>query len=182
MHTLLLLLISLDVALCCNWLWRYAHINRDTLDLLDQMGGPLTDQESQVTFPSRLYKDIKKDKAESKLLFIVNSLDLILSLYSHGNLSSVSWDTKKTERFLDNIHRQTYELHSCLPTKRKPNIKLTRYYRRLRKNTVSMCVYHTGGSPASWELIRKETKHHLQRLELLVASMVAASGGRTALF
>ncbi|KAM3863748.1 interferon phi 1 [Diretmus argenteus] len=82
---------------------------------------------------------------ESRLVFIRDSLELIGGLYLHGNLSSVTWDTTKIEHFLLSIYRQTDGLNSC------------------------------GSSTASWELIRKETKFHLQQLDLLVATIRSSS-------
>ncbi|GLD71114.1 interferon a3-like isoform X2, partial [Lates japonicus] len=59
-------------------------------------------------------------------------------------------------------------------TNKRADGQLRKYYRRLEKKT----LYLTGGAPASWELIRKETKLHLDQLELLVASIRAATRRR----
>ncbi|KAF7645723.1 hypothetical protein LDENG_00199330 [Lucifuga dentata] len=168
---LLLLCSTMTFALCCDWLRHYAHLNNDTLSLLDHMGGPLTQQESPVNFPYRLYEEMKKAKEESQLLFIRNSIELISDLYHSGNQSSVTWNNETTHNFLITMDRQAEELSLCVSTNRKPNSKLRRYYRRL-KNT----VYHSGGSTVSWELIRKETQRHLELLQLLVASITASRG------
>ncbi|XP_071396618.1 interferon a3-like [Centroberyx affinis] len=166
-------------ALGCDWLRHYGHLSNDSLVLVEQMGGQLTKQECPVSFPNNLYQRIKKAEVESRLVFIRDSLELIAGLYRHGNLSSVTWDTGKTEHFLISIHRQIDGLNSCVPNNRKPD-SLRRYYRKLARNTLS----EMGGSTASWELIRKETKLHLLQLDLLVASIrgpAAASRGRSAL-
>ncbi|XP_071398881.1 interferon a3-like [Centroberyx affinis] len=167
-------------ALGCDWLRHYGHLSNDSLVLVEQMGGQLTKQECPVSFPNNMYQRIKKAEVESRLVFIRDSLELIAGLYRHGNLSSVTWDTGKTEHFLISIHRQIDGLNSCVPTNRKPDSRLRRYYRKLARNTLS----EMGGSAASWELIRKETRMHLLRLDLLVASIrgpAAASRGRSAL-
>lgn len=104
-------------------------------------GGQLTEQESPVSFPYRLYRcmrnaevinqsinhqlcqpirklDFSPDslplQVESQLVFIRDSLELISDLYLHNNCSSVTWDTDKTEHFLMSIHRQTDGLKACV--------------------------------------------------------------------
>ncbi|GLD57859.1 interferon a3-like isoform X2, partial [Lates japonicus] len=111
---------------------------------------------------------------ESRLVFIRDSLELILNLYHHDNRSSVAWDTDKMDRFLMSVDRQIDGLNTCVSTNKRADGRLRKYYRRLEKKT----LYLTGGAPASWELIRKETKLHLDQLELLVASIRAATRRR----
>lgn len=106
-------------------------------------GGQLTEQESPVSFPYKLYSSIRKAEVinqsvnqssalsatqkagfltwlslslqvESQLVFIRDSLELISDLYLHNNRSSVTWDTDKTEHFLMSIHRQTDGLKGCV--------------------------------------------------------------------
>ncbi|XP_062422112.1 interferon phi 1 [Pungitius pungitius] len=166
--------------LCCNWLQRYGHLSNSSLTLIQTMGGQLTDQESPVAFPYQLYKRIKNNTVDTQLVFIRDSLKLMAGLYRHDNLSSVTWDTKKMEDFLIIIHRQIDGLNSCVSTEthqvsqNRRNRPLCRYYHRLKKNT--LCS--TGGSPASWELIRKESKLHLDQLNQLWGFMVESAGAK----
>ncbi|KAL6102332.1 uncharacterized protein ACO6RY_01960 [Pungitius sinensis] len=160
--------------LCCNWLQRYGHLSNSSLTLIQTMGGQLTDQESPVAFPYRLYKRIKINTVDTQLVFLRDSLKLMAGLYRHDNLSSVTWDTKKMEDFLNIIHRQIEGLNSCVSTQSQRNPPLWRYYHRLKKNTLRS----TGGSPASWELIRKESKLHLDQLNQLWGFMVESAGAK----
>ncbi|XP_035525632.1 interferon a3-like [Morone saxatilis] len=102
---------------------------------------------------------------ESQLVFIRDSLELISDLYD--NFTSSTWDAVKTEHFLIIIHSQTHGLNSCVSTKKRADNRLRRYYKRLARCTLD----RTGRSAASWELIRKETKLHLDQLHMLVASI-----------
>ncbi|XP_042249585.1 interferon phi 1 [Thunnus maccoyii] len=158
---------ALTPALCCDWLdQRFSNVNNECLTHLKLMGDPLTEEESPVPFPYDLYQSMRNTQVlESQLLFIRDSLKLISKLYRHGNRSSVAWDTDKTEHFLMNIHRQTKELNNCFSVKKKVNVTLRKYYKRLTKSTLD----RTGGSAAYWELIRMETKRHLDQLEMLVS-------------
>ncbi|KAM8844065.1 interferon phi 1 [Spinachia spinachia] len=163
--------------LCCNWLQHYGHLSNWSLTLVQTMGDRLTDQESPVSFPYRLYQRIRNQTVRTQLVFIRDSLELMAGLYHHNNRSSVTWDTDKMEHFLGIIHRQTDGLNRCLSTQKGGNRSLRSYYRRLQHT-----LYSTGGSPASWELIRKETKLHLDQLDQLWGFMVesaVASRGRT---
>ncbi|XP_056262762.1 interferon phi 1 [Pseudoliparis swirei] len=158
--------------LSCDWLRNYGHLSNTSLSLIQHMGAQLTDEETPLPFPHRLYQCIQSDEMGSQLAFVRDSLELIAGLYHHDNRSSATWDTDKTERFLMTIERQTDVLNSCVSTQRRRNSRLRRYYRRLEKSTLS----RWGGSPASWELIRKETKLHLDQLDLLVGFIVDSRG------
>ncbi|XP_074552441.1 interferon a3-like [Halichoeres trimaculatus] len=154
----------LTSALCCDWLNHFGHLNGKTLNLIEIMGAPLTNQQNPVHFPYKLYTRIQKDEVTSQLVFVRDSLMMISDIYHHENLTSVSWDNKKMEHFLSSIHRQTVELSRCVPPSKKVNQKLRNYYRRLTRRILDQ----TGGSAASWELIRKETHKHLCKLDVLM--------------
>ncbi|XP_019966742.2 interferon phi 1 [Paralichthys olivaceus] len=168
-----IILCALTSALCCDWLRHYNHYSNVTLTLLRQMGGQLTEDESPVSFPFKLYTQVRHRKVESQLIFIKNSLLGISDLYRHDNLSSPTWDTKVTHHFQVNLHRLKEELNTCVPTSKQLNRRLTRYYTRLRRT-----LDRTGGSIASWELIRKETELHLHQLQLLVTSILNSAASR----
>ncbi|XP_041813269.1 interferon phi 1 [Chelmon rostratus] len=167
---LFLLCSALTPALCCDWLRHYRRLSNNSQTLLHLMG-ELTEEECPVSFPYKLYRHMYNAEVESQLVFIVDSLGLISDLYHHDNLSSANWDTDKTEKFLMNIHRQTEELKGCVSTNKRADVRLRKYFRRLQRNTLN----RTGGGAASWELIRKETKKHLDQLDLLVASIRASA-------
>ncbi|XP_056465082.1 interferon phi 1 [Gadus chalcogrammus] len=166
----------------CDWLRLYGDLSNDSMSLLDQMGGEMTDQQCPIPFPESFYRHIQKDKMEAKLEFIGDSLTQIIQLY-HGNLSSVSWDHNKTERFLITVDRQAREINSCVMANKQKvqrtarqadsqeesqtHKKLAHYYKKLFRVT----VHRMGESAESWELIRKESKMHLERLDLLQARL-----------
>ncbi|XP_070837628.1 interferon a3-like [Chaetodon trifascialis] len=158
---------ALTPALCCDWLSHYRRLSNASQTLVLVMGGELTKDRSPVSFPYKLYESMYKAEVESQLVFIRDSLELISDLYHHDNRSSANWDTDKSEELLMNVHRQTEELSGCVSTNRRADSKLGKYYRRLKRSTLS----RTGGSTASWELIRKATKLHLEQLDLLVVFM-----------
>ncbi|XP_072224763.1 interferon a3-like [Leuresthes tenuis] len=178
-HTgpLLALCSVLTSALCCDWLTEYSDLRNSSVTLVELMGGAFTDQESPVPFPYKLYAQVEKKGLESQLLFIRDSLEQIYLLFRSNNHSSANWDTRKTTQFLESLHRQVVELSSCVPKKRTDS-RLRNYYRRLKNSTLSC----PGGSAASWELLRRETKDHLDRLDLLgnLVKASAASRGRPA--
>ncbi|XP_029913688.1 interferon a3-like [Myripristis murdjan] len=163
----------------CDWLEHYGHYSNWTLVLVEQLGGPMTEQESPVSFPYRLYEQMRSAKVDDRLLFIRDSLDLISGLFEPADpsVSLPPWQTDRSQDFLLLLHRQTDGLKPCV-AERKRERRLRRYYRKLRKT-----LQKTGGAAVSWELIRRETKSHLLQLDLLFASIrgsAAASRGRSA--
>ncbi|XP_074553054.1 interferon phi 1 [Halichoeres trimaculatus] len=112
----------LTPALCCDWVRHFGRQNGESLTLISSMGGPLTEQQSPVPFPYRLYTQIHKEEVESQLVFIRDSLIMIAGLYHHNNLTSVTWSNVTMERFLSSIHRQMTELNRCVSTKRQVNL------------------------------------------------------------
>ncbi|XP_029282518.1 interferon a3-like [Cottoperca gobio] len=170
-----LLVLSLTSALCCDWLSHYGQLSNKSLTLIDRMGGELTEEENPLSFPNRFYRRIRNKGVVSQLVFIRDSLKLIANLFEHANLSAANWDNDTTENFLTIIDRQIDELDSCVSTNRTANSQLEKYYKRLERSTVQ----RRGGSAASWELLRKDTKRHLVLLDMLVNSIRApAAVGR----
>ncbi|CAJ1075517.1 interferon phi 1 [Xyrichtys novacula] len=165
----------LTPAFCCDWLRHFGRLNGESLKFIQTMGGPLTKEKSPVPFPYRLYTRLQKEPVESQLVFIRDSLKMISNLYHNDNLTSVTWDKMKMEHFLSSLHRQKVEFNHCVSDGTRVPRKLRQYYRRLARCTVD----RTGGSVASWELIRKETKNHLDQLELLVNLIVHQDAGRS---
>uniref|UniRef100_A0A672HJN7 Interferon a3-like n=1 Tax=Salarias fasciatus TaxID=181472 RepID=A0A672HJN7_SALFA len=157
----------------CDWLQRYGRLNNDSLTLLKRMGKNITNREPPVHFPYPLYQHIRHAKDEIQLVFIRETLELILDLYHHDNLSSAGWDAVMSEHFQISIHRQIEELGRCVSTfyfstficQVFPLLQDFHCYLK------SFLPFQTGGSKESWELLWKQTKEHLCQLELLVNHM-----------
>uniref|UniRef100_A0A8D3AJ02 Uncharacterized protein n=1 Tax=Scophthalmus maximus TaxID=52904 RepID=A0A8D3AJ02_SCOMX len=132
----------LTPALCCNWLRHYIYYSNVSLTHLRRMGDQLTEQESPVSFPYRLYTRIRNTEVESQLVFIRDSLDRISDLYRHDSLSSVTWDTDTTHHFRMSVGKMIDGLNTCVSPNKQTDNRLRKYYRRLSRST----LYCTGGS------------------------------------
>uniref|UniRef100_A0AAQ5WY43 Uncharacterized protein n=2 Tax=Amphiprion ocellaris TaxID=80972 RepID=A0AAQ5WY43_AMPOC len=154
----------LTSVLCCDWLTHY-NLRNQSLRLVELMGGQLDEQDSPRFLSYNIYRCIETSEVESQLVFIRDSLRLISRLYQHDNVSSAAWSADKTETFRINIHRQTEELSHCVSKQQLANSKARRCYRRLERT-----LYRAVGT-ASWEVLRAETKVHLEQVELLAASI-----------
>ncbi|XP_031162789.1 interferon phi 1 [Sander lucioperca] len=163
---LIFLIATLTPVLCCDWLGHYSHLSNKSMTLLRLMGAEDSKHDSPLSFPYKFYRRIQNNTVESQLVFIRDSLELIEGLYLHNDHSSVAWDTDRTDRFLMTLERQREGISRCLSTKRRADSRLRKYYRRLET------LLHTGGSSASWEMIRVVTYGHLHQLDLLVNFMV----------
>uniref|UniRef100_A0A3Q3GML8 Uncharacterized protein n=1 Tax=Labrus bergylta TaxID=56723 RepID=A0A3Q3GML8_9LABR len=136
--------------LCCDWVKRFGHLNGQSLDAIEHMGGPLTEEKGPVLFPNSLYKRIRK------LVFIRDSLKLISDLYRHDNLTSVTWDVKKLVEFQAIIHRQVEELNTCVG----PNIlsdALSKEYCKANAKSYSLSSVRLRLAPGTQEV---KTKRH----------------------
>uniref|UniRef100_A0A674NA89 Uncharacterized protein n=1 Tax=Takifugu rubripes TaxID=31033 RepID=A0A674NA89_TAKRU len=159
--------VVLSPGLCCDWLAHFGHLSNQSLSLIRIMGGPLTNQQSPVSFPKELYGRAHNATVDFQLAFLRDSLKLIqrlwLKLFQHDELSSVTWGTTNTEHFLMTILRQHREVKRCVSQQtRNADRKLVKYYLTLERRTLT----------ESWELIRKVTQHHLEQLHMLVASII----------
>ncbi|XP_045570189.1 interferon alpha 2 isoform X1 [Salmo salar] len=152
---------------CCDWIrHHYGHLSSEYLSLLDQMGGDITKQDAPVFFPTSLYRHIDDGEVEDKVRFLKETIYQITKLFD-GNMKSVTWDKKNLDDFLNILERQLENLNSCVSPAMKPERRLKRYFKKLNKNVLRKMNY----SAQAWELIRKETKRHLQRLDILAAQM-----------
>eukprot|EP00063_Salmo_salar_P068280 XP_014043115.1 PREDICTED: interferon a3-like isoform X2 [Salmo salar] len=152
---------------CCDWIrHHYGHLSSEYLSLLDQMGGDITKQDAPVFFPTSLYRHIDDAEVEDQVRFLKETIYQITKLFD-GNMKSVTWDKKKLDDFLNILERQLENLKSCVSPAMKPEKRLKRYFKKLNKNVLRKMNY----SAQAWELIRKETKRHLQRLDILAAQM-----------
>ncbi|XP_041673418.1 interferon a3-like [Cheilinus undulatus] len=163
----------LTTTLSCDWLSkRFGHLSGLSLDLIQDMGGPLTKKPSPVPFPYRLYSRMRKAQVDSQLVFIRDSLDLISRLYQNDKLTSVTWNKKKLEEFQGIINRQAEELNKCVSADWQAEGQETD---KLQETTENLLQKTESSSAASWELIRKETKDHLAQLDVMV-NFIKASG------
>ncbi|XP_061556502.1 interferon phi 1 [Phycodurus eques] len=167
-QVVLLLFGALASTLCCDWLRRYTDMSDKCLILLRDLGGPITEEEFPLPFPRKLYRLASKSQAPCKLAFVRDSLGHILDVYLQVDASRVGWHAGRVDELLHILHRQKDELSACI-SPAKPSCfspKLRRYYRRLTNATLNGT-----DSSARWELIRSETKMHLQQLHLFAAAM-----------
>uniref|UniRef100_A0AAZ3PJF5 Interferon a3-like n=1 Tax=Oncorhynchus tshawytscha TaxID=74940 RepID=A0AAZ3PJF5_ONCTS len=150
-----------SVCNCCDWIrHHYGHLSAEYLSLLDQMGGDITEQEAPVFFPELLYRRIDDAKVKT-IILTFHTIYQITKLFD-GNMKAVIWDKKKLDDFLNILERQFENLKSCVSPAEKPERRLKRYFKKLNRKNYSA---------QAWELIRKETKHHLQRLDIFKAKM-----------
>ncbi|XP_071029405.1 interferon a3-like [Oncorhynchus clarkii lewisi] len=125
------------------------------------MGGDITEQEAPVFFPESLYRRIELAEFEDKVRFWNETIYQITKLFD-GNMKAVTWDKKKLDDFLNIFEGQFENLKSCVSPAKKPERRLKRYFKKLNRKVLRKMNY----SAQAWELIRKETKHNLQRLDI----------------
>uniref|UniRef100_A0A4W5K2D4 Interferon a3-like n=1 Tax=Hucho hucho TaxID=62062 RepID=A0A4W5K2D4_9TELE len=154
-----------SVCHCCDWIrHHYGHLSAEYLSLLDQMGGDITKQNAPVFFPTSLYRHIDDAEFEDKVRFLNETIFEITKLFD-GNMKSVTWDKKNLDDFLNILERQFENLNSCVSNGHCLLIDVL----HILNSTVLHRLYNY--SAQAWELIRKETKRHLQRLDILAAQM-----------
>ncbi|KAG7459662.1 hypothetical protein MATL_G00213060 [Megalops atlanticus] len=161
------LLCSVQSLSGCLWIQHgFRLASGESLSLLDQMGGDFTEDHVPVPFPNPLYRRVSKAQVEDKITFLSETSDQIIKLFN-GNLDAVAWNKQKLDHFLAVLDRQSRELKTCVPSSRKYEKRLTRYFSKLKKDVLKQRNFD---SP-SWELVRKEVRRHLQRLDLISASV-----------
>uniref|UniRef100_A0A3Q2YKL7 Interferon a3-like n=1 Tax=Hippocampus comes TaxID=109280 RepID=A0A3Q2YKL7_HIPCM len=167
---------------CCDWLRRYTDLSDRCLSLLWDLGGPITEEEFPLPFPRQLYKRVEKSQVRPALTFVRNNLGHILDLYQQVNTSRVGWDADTLEEMLIVMHRQEEELSLCVCILSfRMRLILTPNDCVIEKQNdlgdacnippVMFCRPSWDGDSNMWELIRSETKMHLQQMHLLVAAM-----------
>ncbi|KAM7370579.1 hypothetical protein PAMP_010111 [Pampus punctatissimus] len=129
------------------------------------------DAEHEVAFPQDLYTQASKASAVERLGFMVQILEQVAVLFEETH-NSTSWEENTVEDFLNVITQQADGLSSCIWShKMKKNKKLHMYFKRLSGHILQ----RMGHSAKSWELIRKETKIHLFKINQLVSSLLTAN-------
>uniref|UniRef100_A0A3Q2C8J3 Uncharacterized protein n=1 Tax=Cyprinodon variegatus TaxID=28743 RepID=A0A3Q2C8J3_CYPVA len=164
----------LTLAVCCDWLTHYSHLRNSSMVLIEVMGGPLTNQTSPVEFPYNLYKRMmNRQVSDLRLLFIRDSMTQIYDLYRYNDMSLAAWDSVKTTDFLESIHRQIRELDECdlLQQLKEPDPAGESQHLIV---VLTKVLFLQGGSKDGWEIVRKETKKHLTRLDRLGNLVLAA--------
>ncbi|XP_041830208.1 interferon a3-like [Melanotaenia boesemani] len=129
-------------------------------------------EENTVAFPDHLYNQASKASAEDKLAFAVQVLKEVCVLFEEDSSSS-SWEESTVENFLNVVNKQADELQSCIGSHghKKKNTKLHMYFKRLSNHILKKM----GHSAEAWELIRRETKDHLMRADMLVSSLLTSN-------
>uniref|UniRef100_A0A3P9A2B7 Uncharacterized protein n=2 Tax=Esox lucius TaxID=8010 RepID=A0A3P9A2B7_ESOLU len=151
---------------CCDWIRdHYGTLSREYLSLLDEMGGNITKQDVPVFFPESLYRRMEDAQYEVQVRFLNETIHEIFKLFDE-NMDAVTWEEKKLDDFLILLHRQFQNLKSCVSPATKFK-RLKRFFKKLNKKVLVEMNY----SAQAWELIRKETKYILEKLDLLVATM-----------
>nr|XP_033466962.1 uncharacterized protein LOC117247002 [Epinephelus lanceolatus] len=117
-----------------------------------------------VSFPNHLYSQASKASAEDKVAFTVQILEEMVALLE-GGYSSASWEENTEENFLSVVSRQAVGLRSCT-VHHKESKKLHMYFKRLSSHVLEQM----GHSAEAWELIRREMKSHLKRVDQLLLS------------
>uniref|UniRef100_A0A4W5LMJ0 Uncharacterized protein n=1 Tax=Hucho hucho TaxID=62062 RepID=A0A4W5LMJ0_9TELE len=126
----------------------------------------ITKQIAPVFFPTSLYRHIEDAEFEDKVRFLKETIYQIIKLFD-GNMKAVTWDKKNLDDFLNILECQFENLNSCVSPAMKPERRLKWYFRKLNWKVLRKMNY----SVQAWELIRKETKCHLQRLGILAGQM-----------
>ncbi|XP_067433210.1 interferon a3-like [Thunnus thynnus] len=170
---LLLSLYSAGSSLSCRWLsHKFKQHTENSLELLDTMANNSTntteDAELEVAFPHRLYTQASKASAGERLVFIVQVLKELAKLFKKDH-SSASWQKKTEEDFVIVVNGQIHGLRPCIGSHshKKKNDDLTKYF-----HTLSDHVKRMGHSAEAWELIRREIKMHLFRVDQLASSLL----------
>ncbi|XP_056221226.1 interferon a3-like [Seriola aureovittata] len=172
-------LFSAGSSLSCRWMdHKFRQYSKNSLDLLDTMVNNSTNTtedaevEHTVAFPNDLYSQASKASAEDKLGFTVQVLDEVAVLFDEDH-SNASWEEKTEKDFLGVVTQQADGLRSCIGSHshKKKNKKVHMYFKRLSRHVLE----GMGHSAESWELIRKEIKSHLMRVDQLVSSLLTAN-------
>nr|ADX30615.1 type I interferon [Labeo rohita]ADX30616.1 type I interferon [Labeo rohita] len=153
----------------CRWLDSYRTVTRESLSLLEEMGGQYAEN-TMVPFPGPLYNSIMKAEVEDKVKFLVLTLDHIISLMD-ATKHSVEWNTRTLQYFLKVLHRQSTELKECedpyqkRPYKESYKKRINRHFRTLRK-----ILKKENYSAHAWEQIGRAVRTHLQRMDIIAIS------------
>nr|QYB23508.1 interferon a2 [Scleropages formosus] len=151
----------------CSWIERgFGSRSKELQSLIARMGGDVIRQKLPVRFPDRMYEKVQKAPMEERIAFLSEGISNIKDLFDK-NLDAVTWDRTQLEHFQVVLYRQWTELRSCVRSPTKYGKRLKKHFKKLRKKVLHNMNYNL----QSWELIRKAILRHLERLDLLSASI-----------
>ncbi|XP_029492643.1 interferon a3-like [Oncorhynchus nerka] len=164
--TFLIICSMQSVCHCCDWIRHHSgHLSAEYLSLQDQMVRDITKQNAPVLFPTSLNRHIDDAEFDDKIDFCNETpYDVFVLVKGSQNMKAVTWDKKNLDDFLNILERQFENLNVCVSPAKKPERRLKHYFKKLNRKVLREINY----SPQSWELIRKETKRHLQRLDMII--------------
>ncbi|XP_078280909.1 interferon alpha-10-like [Rhinoraja longicauda] len=168
-------LLSGTLSLGCERLQLLQDLNTDTLGKLNEMGGPfpwhcVREKVTLKTQPLKLVNLANGLTGLEKLQIVLQTLRQTSEIYSEDS-GSVPWPREGVQRFRLLLYRQIRELEECArkpapESQQRRNIAVHKYFRKLR----SFRKHHKFGDCA-WEIIRAETRAHLQQILLVTANM-----------
>ncbi|KAI7803404.1 interferon phi 1 isoform X1 [Triplophysa rosa] len=153
----------------CEVLRRYRLISNESLTLLLQMGADHPTQ--RVPFPGSLYKYMDNAKVEDQVRFLTLTLDHIIDLMdAKEQMSSVKWNPKTVDNFLNVLHRQSSDLKECAARYQKASH--TSYERRIKRHfkVLKKILKKKEYSAWAWEQIRRAVRSHLQRMDIMTSN------------
>ncbi|XP_071781285.1 interferon phi 4 [Centroberyx gerrardi] len=155
---------SEGLSMMCRWMdHKFGQHSESSLALLRVMGGSFTMDTTEVPFPDNLYTQASTASSAHQLDFMVQTLEEMAGLFEEDQ-QAVSWEESSVDDFLNVVAQQAEGLRSCMVSQKKSN-KLHMYFKRL-----SHVLKRKGHSAEAWELIRKEIRMHLLKIDLLASS------------
>ncbi|XP_055512697.1 interferon alpha-10-like [Leucoraja erinacea] len=168
-------LLSGTLSLGCERLQLLQDLNMDTLGKLNEMGGPfpwhcVREKVPLKTQPLKLVNLANGLSALKKIQIVLQTLRQTSEIYSEDT-GSAPWPREEVESFRLLLHRQIRELEECAwkrapESQQKRNIAVHKYFRKLRRFRK-----HQNFGDCAWEMIRAETRAHLQQILLITANM-----------
>ncbi|XP_047664192.1 interferon alpha-like [Tachysurus fulvidraco] len=157
----------------CKWAdFRLQMLNKDSITLLESMGGPMPLdclEEKNNSFPQ-----VSFPKDENLLPVALETLNEVAKIFNMTSITSVTWDRGQLRYFKALIDRQVENLKICVgkqvqtvmdksvsnstDTLRSYFVKLEE---RLKEKEFSSCA---------WEIVRKELLDSLQKLQTFIKS------------
>ncbi|XP_047232400.1 interferon a3-like [Girardinichthys multiradiatus] len=160
--------------LSCRWMdHKFRQYSENSLNLLDMMAYHYVNQDAgvnSVPFPHQLYNQAYRASAEGRFAFTIQILKEVCALFEEDDSSS-SWQEITVEHFLNVVNKQADELQLCVGNENRPNRRLQAYFKRLSRTVFEQL----GHSAEAWELIRREIKVHLLRVDHLVSSLFTSN-------
>ncbi|XP_061080997.1 interferon a3-like [Conger conger] len=169
-----LLFLDHSVSLQCKWTqYKLGKLNAECIQLLTDMGGSFPaeclKENVKLMFPEGAYDTTSEPQKSDAATVAHDALRDVEKIF-HNDLSSTSWDPEKLELLKNLLSRQTENLEQCVGSKitssgdgSRPsddNGRLKPYFERL--NTL---LKEKSQSACAWEVVRKEVRHSLEKLQ-----------------